>query len=669
MSSRLWLALPRFLWRGKWFWGAWLLIFSLPQTRHEARLHFLGSRWVPRLYGQPWQERWAGDKIELGSPDMTPLEHELWSAQIQGSGLGLGGYGFGSGSPNDPAKSRLGSLSRRFPGELWLRALAVWNSLGYGSFASRGAGATQAHALLVWAQRAMKIDPGNAFYPLVIAKAMGDSNRPAEREAMLQRAATCARFDDGSARLKRVIWAAACKAGVSTWTEQNEFFKQTSNSSYYGNIAFGNLAAQLAAMSVKDTGKGRVQAALKRSRAMMRVSLLMQSAPCGWEEWSTGENWARFAWSVSPTRSTTRPISRRGTITISKPTVFLADFEPFARQNGDAQGIVLARGCAARIQLISSFRGTDTRLTSEISNSLVAPRSPWGFFWSQGAHACGYCVLFFGLYLLGWWCLASAFNWRAVGRESSSLARSLPAVATIALSLIGLLALYRWFYRAFNAPWAARSTPPISQVEVLAAIAGLCFFAPPLLLALWCAVRTRWQNRAALAMPARQQIEMRLSPLEGWLLGQATGAFFAAFLLLSLAFAGLWAYFSWNALTGYDWLRAVAPGVSPRLVDPIFTSLERPTLPIYSALCLFPLTFVWLAAWRYVVGQERRAAFHSGIRAWKETLGSALTVTAWVYLALMLGCHFTGESFKARLAIVATQGEGALIPGWSAPHK
>ena len=78
-SPRFWLALPRFVWRGKWFWGAWLLIFLLPQTRDEARLHFLGSRFIPRMYDQPWQERWMSNaddpRVTRG---MTPLERAVW---------------------------------------------------------------------------------------------------------------------------------------------------------------------------------------------------------------------------------------------------------------------------------------------------------------------------------------------------------------------------------------------------------------------------------------------------------------------------------------------------------------------------------------------------------------------------------------------------------------
>jgi hypothetical protein len=665
MSSRLLLAIPRFLWRGKWFWGAWLLLFLLPQTRDEARLHFLGSRFVPRLYDQPWQDYWAGDDSERATRGMTPIERAVWREQRENSYNFFQSYSYGNNS--DPAQNTAGRLLRQFPRETWLRALALRSSLGYGSIAPRSSGGKSGSPLVAWARKGHKIEPRNAFYPLVLAKAMGDMGRRAEREAFLQRAAGCAFFDDGHTALKRVAFSAARKTGIATWTEQNDLYSRTNGIYYYGSsMLLDDLALQLAMMSGRDRAKKRVASLLSRSRAMMRVSLLLQSAPCEAAQWRTGENWARSAWSVALSTPPAR-VRRWGMPTPAYG--HLADYEPLARRHGDAEGIALARQCAARIQLISSATGPQTELSNNLSSALVAPRSPWAFFWSQGAHACGFGVLLFGLYLLGWWWLASIFNWRAVGRESSSRARALPAVVVVALSLVGFFALYGWFYNAANVPISRRFVPPSGQIEVLAASAGLLFFAPPLSLALWCAIRTRWQNRALLRMPARQQVEMRLSSLEGWLLSNATGAFFAAFLVLSIVFAGVWAFLRLQGLVGYDWLRAIAPHVSTRVVPKELTSLEWPAFPVYSALCSFPLLFVWLAAWRFVVGNERRAIFHSGIRAWKEALGSALTATVWVYFALMLGCHFSGERFKARLQIAATRGEGALIPGFQTPPK
>lgn len=663
MSSRLLLAIPRFLWRGKWFWGAWLLLFLLPQTRDEARLHFLGSRFVPRLYGQPWQEYWAGDEDKGAVRGMTPIERAVWREQRENSYNFFQSYSYGNNS--DPASNTAGRLLRQFPRETWLRALALRSSLGYGSIAPRSSGGKSGSPLVAWARKGHKIEPRNAFYPLVLAKAMGDLGRRAERETFLQHAAACAFFDDGSTALKRVAFSAARKTGISTWSEQNDLYTRTSGSDYGSSMVMDDLAAQLAIMSQRDRAKNRVASLLSRSRAMMRVALLLQSAPCETAQWRQGESWARSAWSIA--LSTPRPRVRSWG-TRAPANADRADFEPLARRHGDAEGIALARQCAARIQLLSSASGTQTQLGSA-GGVLVIPHSPWEFFWSQAAHPCGFGLLFFGFYLFGWWWLASIFNWRAVGRESSSLARALPAIGVVALSLAGFFALYGWFYNLTDVPLTTRFTPPIGQMEVLGAAAGLMFFAPPLLLALWCAIRTRVANRALLRMPARQQVEMRLSSLEGWLLSNATGTFFAAFLLLSIGFAGVWAFLRWQNLSGYDWLRAIAPHVSTRVVPKEFTSLESPAFPIYSALCSFPLLFVWLAAWRFVVGNERRAVFHSGIRAWKEALGCALTATVWVYFALMLGCHFSGEHFKARLQIAATRGEGALIPGFQTPPK
>lgn len=644
MSSRLWLALPRFLWRGKWFWGAWLLIFLLPQTRHEARLHFLGSRWVPRLYDQPWQQFWSAGEEER-VPSLTPLERAVWRAHRQDSTELFRVWSYGA---FDPDKSAPGRLLHRFPRESWLWALAM-----------RGVNQQSNQLNIAGARRGMKLDPRNALYPLIIAEAMGSLNRTAEREAMLQRAAACSYFDDGSADLRRVLLSSASKAGVSTWSEWSELFSKTSGSKYDAQSrTLDQLATQLVSASLKDKANNRVKAALARSRAMMRVALLLQSAPCQSIQWRLGQGWARTAWNIGV------PSSAKGSIVFGlASTARLSDFEPFARRYNDQADIALARRCEARMRIVDAALGPETDLGNQTSTTLVAPRSFWGFFWSQAASASGLGVLFFAGYLLGWWWLASAFNWRAIGRASTSLARAASGTGVVALSLLGFMAIALWFYNLSQVPAVARVSFPSGQAEVMGALSGLLFFAPPLLLALWCAARARWQSRALLRLPARQQIEMRLSPLESWVLAHATGAFFAAFLALSLGLAGTWAFLRWHGLIGYDWLRAIAPGVSTRVVDPVFTSLEQPALPIYSALCLFPLLFVWLATWRFVVGQDRRAVFHSGIRAWKESLASALTATVWVYFALLLGCHFSGEIFKARLEIVATRGESALVPG------
>ena len=662
--SRLWLALPRFLWRGKWFWGAWLLVFLLPQTRDEARLHFVGSRFVPRMYGQPWQEYWAGDKGKRGAPNMTPIERAVWGEQRQNSYNYFDSYSYGSNT--NPAQSVAGRLLQRFPRESWLRALALRSSLGYGG-SSLGSTGKSVSPLITWARKGQQLEPRNAFYPLILAKAMGDSGKSDEREKLLQRAAACSFFDDGSTALRRVTLGAARKAGVSTWTEQNDLYTRVSNG-YYGNMTMDGLADQLAVMSQKDRAKRRIAALLARSRAMMRVALLLQSPPCESAQWRMGENWARSAWSIALTSPT--PRARRWGVGVPSKGRF-ADYEPVARRHNDLSGVALARKCKARISLIAKATGPETQLFNGngSGSGLVFTRSPSGFFWGVAAHACGFGVLCFGLYLLGWWWLASIFNWRATGQQSSVSSRALGGTILVALSVVGFFALFGWFYHFANVPIARRVVPPTGQIEVLAAVSGLLFFAPPLWLALWCAAKTRWQNRASLRLPARQQIEMSLSSLEGWLLGNATGAFLATFLTIGWLFAGVWAYLRWQGLVGYDWLRAVAPGVSTRLVPTELTSLESPVLPIYAALCWFLLTLVWLASWRFVVASDRRPVFHSGIRSWKEALGCALTATAWVYFALMLGCHVTGQALQSRLQVTATRGEGALVPGFEPTNQ
>lgn len=204
----------------------------------------------------------------------------------------------------------------------------------------------------------------------------------------------------------------------------------------------------------------------------------------------------------------------------------------------------------------------------------------------------------------------------------------------------------------------------MGQQEVMAAWALFAFFAPPLLLALWCAVRTRRQNRAALAMPARQQIEMNLSPLDAFMVGRATGAFALAFLGLAVGFALLWGVLRWEGMAGYDWLRFFLPSVPTRLLDPEFTSFDSPATPLYSALCAWLLAILWMISWRYATDPARRPVFHDGLRAWKESLGCTLALTAWVYVALLLACHISGAAFSKRLDVAATRGEGAFVRGF-----
>ena len=113
-----------------------------------------------------------------------------------------------------------------------------------------------------------------------------------------------------------------------------------------------------------------------------------------------------------------------------------------------------------------------------------------------------------------------------------------------------------------------------------------------------------------------------------------------------------------------DWLRFLCPKVSTRVLDPALTSFDSPFMPIYGAMCAFLLLFAWMGAWRFTPDARRRAVFHEGLRAWKETLGCALTLTVWVYLGLLMVCHNQGITLSKRLDIAAVNGEGAFVKGF-----
>lgn len=653
MSSRLWLALPRFLWRGKWFWGAWLLIFLLPQTRHEARLHFLGSRFVRHLYGQPYQE----DRLTPFEPtgDMMPLEAALWKQQKQ-----LDSYSWSTGAVQNPRQTVAGQLSSKFPREKWLHAAALGSALGYD-------GSTLGLSVISWARAGEKLDPTNALYPLVMAQAKSEHAQPEDADAALHRAARCSVFDDGRRRLQLVWLHAARKAGVATWSEKSQALLNTRS---YGNdprdYFLGSVAESLGTQSGLDCAKGRYDSAINRSMAMMRVGLLLQSGTSDASMWSSGAIWARQAWKLSPSGKAPKKasIARRSWFgRPAKVSASAAAFDSFVRAHKRPDAGVLARQSAARVRLLAPYDLWNTPMWSPVPNNEPVLNSRESF-WTMVAHPVGFGVLGYGFYLLSFWWLISAFLWGTHLPETPRRARVFAPVLVVLSSAAGLFFLMRFLSVWMTSPKFFARGPGTGQVEMFLFWGLITFFAPPLLLAWWSAVRTRRLHRAELALPARLELEMNLAPLESWVLTRATSAFFAAFLALSLGFAGIWLYLRLHNLVGYDWLRAVAPGVSSRTIDPIFTSLEMPTLPIYSALCLFLLLGVWIGAWRYTLDPARRVIFQGGLRTWKDLLGGAVTATVWVYLALLLALHVVGQGLEARTEIALSRGAGTFVRGF-----
>lgn len=635
--------MPRFVWSGRLFWAAWLLVFLLPITSHEARLHFLGSHFFPQIYDLPWQKRWMAPQT-ASTPGLTPLERAIW-LRVRGNYTDLY-YGYGSRS--NPSSTPGGQLLKSFPKEGWLRALALQQSLGWSSLAKQS-------DLIKWARTGERLDPQNAFFPLMLAKMYGDNGRKKERAAALQRAANGTRFDNGLLKLKSLSLSAAHKAGVETWSEE---WHAWSRSSYYGSASTNQIDAllnQLSALSRQDIAAARntkspdhLRAALKRSNELMRVSLLLQSSPADASLWRCGEKWVRAAWRISRTPQQYQAFP--------EPTA--QEFIAFAKTQKSEPNVRLAQKCAARIQLLAPH----LRPTNLSDETVIF--SPVEMFWAQVANPFGFGVLGFEAYLIGWWWLISMFLWRASGQESQRSTRLLPASLIIGATIAMFTGLTLLVMNWVNTPTFTRRGPPPGQLEVAAACGLFAFFAPPLLLALWCALRTQLKNRDALAFPARQQIEMNLSPLDTFVLTRATGLSALSLLGLCVSFSLLWGVLNWNKLTGYDWLRFIWPSISTRAVDPHLTSFESPVMPIYGALCAMTLSLVWLISWRYSTEPKRRPIFHDGLRAWKETLGCAITLTAWVYLVLMIVCHFSGNAFSERLDTAAKRGEGAFITGF-----
>lgn len=636
-SSRLGLSVPRFLWRGRWFWGAWLLIFLLPLTRDEARLHFLGSRFFSDLYGQPWQEKWQVDE-DAPTPRLSPLERAVWSR--------VRGQGFSSYSTSDdPASTAAGHIYHDFPREGWLHALALDRSLGWGPLTGRS-------GLGRWARQGEKLDPQNALYPIVLAKILGDSGRFAEREAALERAARCTRYDDGTSVLQAIALRAAQGAGVQTWSEKWRVWSQISNDWYMNSNQLDQLLTQFVAISqgeVAALGKSKnpttrnrlARSALKRSNALMRVALLFQQAPCDDVKWKIGAQWARSAWRIA------RPLATYS----SPPEPTVAEFSTFARAQKSDPDVRLAQKCAARMRLLTPYYRADAGL---VSNTFLS--TPEAVLAESGGPI-GFSVLGFGFYLLCWWWFIALMGWRAMGQESGRRDRIVPAVVIITgtVLILGLLTAMMTL---------PRRGAPTGQLEVMAALGMFAFFAPPLCLALWCGVRAVRRHREALALPARAQLEMNLAPMDAFMLGRATGVFVVASIALAIGLSLLWGFLRWQGLTGYDWLRLGWPSLSTRVIDPMFTSLESPVTPSYCALGLVAISLIWLVSWRYGTDAERRPIFHDGLRAWKEAIGCAVVLTVWVYMALLVACHVGGIVFSNRLNVVAQRGAGAFVRGF-----
>ncbi|BCM93442.1 hypothetical protein IAD21_05333 [Abditibacteriota bacterium] len=639
-SSRLALVVPRFLWRGRWFWGAWLLLFLLPLTRDEARLHFLGSRYFSEMYGQPWQERWTLDDA-APTPNLSPFERAVW---LRVSGRSS----YYSTQNNNPATTEAGRMLRDFPREKWLRALAISQSLGWRSLHGQ-------RELIKWARQGEKLDPKNAFFPLILAKVFGDSGRKQERAAALERAAQGTRYDDGTAMLRQVALWAARKAGVSTWSEEWRIWSRSDGDWNTGNNQLDELLNQFNALSQLDLkaarktrSSARLRSALKRSNELMRVSLLLQDSPCNSEKWRIGAQWAHAAWRL--VRSPKQFFSP------TEPTA--AEFMAFARAQNSAPNVRLAQKCAVRMRLLSPSLQPNTGMPGG------AMFSPFEAVWAEANGPIGFGVLGFGFYLLCWWWFISLLSWRAVGQESRRYERVVPATVVIAWTLLvfGLLTVMVMSW--VQSPTLARRGPPIGKLEVSAALGLFAFFAPPLLLALWSAVRTLRRHRATLALPARAQLEMNLAPVDAFVLGRATGAFVLSALALAIGLSLWWGFLCWQGIVGYDWLRFMWPGISTRVISNEYTSIDSPATPLYCAATVMPIALIWLISWRYGTDPTRKPIYHDGLRAWKEAIGCALTLTVWVYMVLLLTCHFSGQVFSHRLDVAAQKGEGAFVRGF-----
>lgn len=636
--------MPRFLWRGRWFWGAWLLIFLLPFTSEEARLHFVGSRYFSNIYGQPWQDRWNWAD-DVATPRLSPLERALW-LNVRHNEY----YSYYSGQNSNPASTSAGYLFRKFPREKWLHSLALCQSLGWGPI-----DVSKQKTLITWGRQGERIDPKNAFYPLMLAKVFGDSGRAKERAEALERAASGTRYDDGTTNFKLVMLRTIRGAGVRTWSETWNILSRLNRDNGLSSNQLSSLLAQLSALSQRDLALASkrkspvlVRSALKRSNELMRVSLLFQKAPCGSDKWGIGADWARAAWRVA------RPPKSYS----SFPAPKVAEFISFAHTQGSGPNVRLAQKCAARMRLLAPLLKPSSGLASG------AVFSTFEAIWAEGSHASGFGVLAFGAYLLGAWWVLAFIGWRAVGQESKTTERAIPAALVVGWTLLAFGVLLAMIVAWLQTPATARRGPPIGQAEVAFAFAIFSFCSPPFLLALWCAVRTVRRHRSELALPARAQLEMNLASMEVFILSRFSGAFVLCTLGLAVGIPLLWGYLRWHALSGYDWLRFLFPRISPRLIDPQLTSIDSPVTPAYCAMGIVVIALVWLVSWRYGTDPQRRPIYHDGLRGCKEAIGCAITLTVWVYMALLLACHFSGENFVHRFEAIGQRGEGALVRGF-----
>ncbi len=587
--------------------------------------------------------------------DMTPLEAAFWKQQKR-----LDSYSFSRGAFKNPRQTVAGQLSSKFPRDKWLHAAALSSALGYD-------GSPLDLSAISWARAGEKLDPTNALYPLVMAKAKLEHAQSKDAEAALRRAARCSVFDDGQRQVQLVWLHAARKAGIATWSETSQAL--LNNRSYDNDprgLFLDSLAESLEAQSDNDCANKRYDSAINRSMAMMRVSLLLQSGPSDAAVWSSGATWAQQAWNLSAGGNAVKQVSpgrRNWFARRAKISASAATFNAFSLVHKRSDVVALAKRTAARVRLLAPYDLSSTAMWSPIPNNAPVLDSRQSF-WTMAAHPVGFGVLGFGFYLLSFWWLISAFLWGTRPPETPHTTRVFVPVLVVLSSATGLFFLMRFLGIWMTSPKLLATVRGSGHLEMFLFWGLITFFAPPLFLALWSAVRTRRAHRAALALPARLEMEMNLAPLESWVLTRATSAFFAGFLSLSLLFAGVWLYLRSQNLVGYDWLRAIAPSVSSRTVDPMFTSLESPMIPTYSALCLFLLLGVWIGAWRYTLDSARRVIFQGGLRTWKDMLGSAVTTTAWVYLALLLSLHLVGNRLETRTEIALSRGAGTFVRGF-----
>ncbi len=605
------------------FWMIWLLIFLLPASRQPLQFQLFGSPFTPNS-NPPWavDERFDSrfDSFALVERSPGDLNARIWrfSQMSQGKNAGFDKMGEQNRRNYRPEEliAEAEAIQTEFKGEKWLGALSM---RVFRAQLSGNKSALPPQQALEALESAARLEPDNAFYPLIEAEFWRRQHDFPAMWRALNRAATRKTLDTHDLKWARAIVKAHDAARPLILEEREALWRDNLDSNWVSPPDWPTFLAHEARKSQKS---GDHRRAIKIGVLLGSIGDLMQRTPNTRAMAVSGHDWKANANSL---------IWRSYPPNIKlTPATWARNFSSYAAAHGRPDVSLLTRKWKARQKQLYalSIYSPNSGPTAPVS------KPPKDALYRAGLHR--NASAFVGVHLLfvaAFWLLVNLVLWRGIGAPSSAKDRIIPALS---MALLGL-SMALWSWQQIEILDAARWTPGKEKYFfAVGSVAVVAFFGAPFLLAVWAAGMTLWRHKTEFFKPARIETELRLSPRDVTILKSGPAIFCIAALLFTLGF-----WLSYLLLVAFDIpnfdLLAWLPddGRVTQWSLPIPT--EMLAAPIIYCLFLDFLGFlVWFNKWRYYAGKESRPLTHGGLRAWKESLGVYLVFGSAIYLGVAL---------------------------------